>query len=220
MNKNILTPFQSEILKALSQNKFLVKNFYFSGGTALSEFYLHHRYSEDLDFFTKKELSFEAVRACLEEDFKKIGISSLEYREEASVKLFFLRRGKREVVKTDFNYFPFEILDKGLVWKGLRIDSLLDITVNKLHTILTRGVARDFVDFYFIQEEKHYKLDFLLKNLQKKFSWSVDPLYLASRLRKVENLRDFPRMVKKIPKEKIIDYFLSLSGEQGKRIFK
>jgi len=26
-----------------------------SGGTALSEFYLHHRFSEDLDFFSEKE---------------------------------------------------------------------------------------------------------------------------------------------------------------------
>ncbi|MDR1696214.1 MAG: nucleotidyl transferase AbiEii/AbiGii toxin family protein [Endomicrobium sp.] len=28
-------------------------SFYFSGGTALSEYYLRHRYSEDLDFFRK-----------------------------------------------------------------------------------------------------------------------------------------------------------------------
>jgi len=51
MAKTILTPIQQSLLSALSKESTVVDNFYLSGGTALAEFYLYHRYSEDLDFF-------------------------------------------------------------------------------------------------------------------------------------------------------------------------
>ncbi|MEW5692252.1 MAG: nucleotidyl transferase AbiEii/AbiGii toxin family protein [Candidatus Hydrogenedentota bacterium] len=35
--------------------KFFTQKFYLTGGTALSEFYLKHRISEDLDFFCENE---------------------------------------------------------------------------------------------------------------------------------------------------------------------
>ena len=47
----ILTPFQKQALKAIGESP-LVDNFYLTGGTALSAFYLQHRLSEDLDFFS------------------------------------------------------------------------------------------------------------------------------------------------------------------------
>lgn len=211
MAKSIFTPFQKGIFEILSQNEFVCKYFYFSGGTALSEFYLQHRVSEDFDFFTAKKISFEDVRVNLEEAFRKIGIDSLEYREELSAKIFFLKRGKKEVVKTDFNYFPFKPLKTGKIFKGIRIDSLFDIAVNKLHTILTRVNARDFVDFYFIQKKENYKIDFLLKNLQKKFSWNVDPLFLGSRLTRADEVKDFPKMIIDFSKKDFVNYFKDLA---------
>jgi len=56
MGKTILTKTQKEILNYLSKDKDFTSNFYFTGGTALSEFYLQHRLSEDLDFFSEKEI--------------------------------------------------------------------------------------------------------------------------------------------------------------------
>jgi predicted nucleotidyltransferase component of viral defense system len=44
--KKILYPIQDEIFALLQSNKF-----YLTGGTCLSRFYFHHRYSDDLDFF-------------------------------------------------------------------------------------------------------------------------------------------------------------------------
>lgn len=45
---SILTPQQKHALELISQTK-IAKQFYFSGGTALSYHYLNHRLSEDLD---------------------------------------------------------------------------------------------------------------------------------------------------------------------------
>jgi predicted nucleotidyltransferase component of viral defense system len=50
-----LYPFQDEVLKIINR---LETGFYLTGGTAASRGYLHHRYSDDLDFFVNDEADF------------------------------------------------------------------------------------------------------------------------------------------------------------------
>ena len=52
---SILSEFQKETLSLFKKTP-LAKSYYLAGGTALAEYYLHHRKSEDLDFFTQKEV--------------------------------------------------------------------------------------------------------------------------------------------------------------------
>jgi predicted nucleotidyltransferase component of viral defense system len=49
----ILNKTQKAVLDIFSKSD-LSKKFYFTGGTALAFFYLKHRRSDDLDFFTEK----------------------------------------------------------------------------------------------------------------------------------------------------------------------
>src|SRR5216684_1408125 len=63
MENNVLTPLQQRVLVTLFANGLADRGYYLTGGTALSAFYLQHRYSDDLDFFTRK-------RGPLEEDFR------------------------------------------------------------------------------------------------------------------------------------------------------
>lgn len=214
----IFSPFQKQIFETLVQEKFITENFRLTGGTALSEFYLKHRYSEDLDFFTDKEESIEEVKPKLNLVFKKIGIDSLEYREIVSSKIFFLKKGEKETVKVDFNYFPFKRFGKSQYYHRLEIESLLDIAINKLDTILTRKKARDFVDFYFIQKENPFNLNMLVEKLEKRAEWKVDPLFLGSCFLKILNLHDYPKMIKMFSKEQMTEYYLSLAKAQKKNI--
>lgn len=218
--KTILTAFQKDIFEEISLNRIITDNFVFGGGTALSEFYLQHRLSEDLDFFTEKEIPFEEIMINLEKIAKKLGIKSVESREIQSAKIFFLKRGEKEVVKTDFNHFPFYCFEKGKKYKNLKIQSLTDIAISKLDTILTRKQARDFVDFYFIQKERPLKVEFLLKKIKEKSKWQVDPLYLAGCFLKAEDLKDYPKMIKDFSKEEMIAYFLNLAKDQKTKIFR
>lgn len=55
MEQEILTSDQKLVLKAVVQEGNL-SGFYLSGGTALACYYLHHRFSDDLDFFTFEEI--------------------------------------------------------------------------------------------------------------------------------------------------------------------
>ncbi|MBI3956224.1 nucleotidyl transferase AbiEii/AbiGii toxin family protein [Candidatus Gottesmanbacteria bacterium] len=43
-------------MEQAAKNDELTRWYYLTGGTALSEFYLHHRLSEDIDFFTRSEV--------------------------------------------------------------------------------------------------------------------------------------------------------------------
>lgn len=52
---SILSKNQQDVLSILSKESVVIDNFYLTGGTALAEFYLHHRQSEDLDFFSENE---------------------------------------------------------------------------------------------------------------------------------------------------------------------
>jgi len=216
--KSILTPFQKTILDGICEEKFILDNFTLGGGTALSEFYLKHRYSEDFDFFTENEIHLENIKIKLDALFNKLKIHSIEYREIQSSKIFFLKNNQKEVVKTDFNYFPFFSFNQPTTYKGLKIESLLDIAVSKLDTILTRKNARDFIDFYFIQKTKNFRLNFLLAKIKEKYNYTVDPLYLGSCFLKIEYLKDYPKMIKKINQEELITYFSALSKQQRKKI--
>ncbi len=55
MGKTILTPKQFEFLELVKVEPQITKAFYLTGGTALSEFHLKHRLSEDLDFFIEEK---------------------------------------------------------------------------------------------------------------------------------------------------------------------
>lgn len=49
--KTILKPIHRQFLDAVNKEKYITKYYYWTGGTVLSEFYLHHRDSQDIDLF-------------------------------------------------------------------------------------------------------------------------------------------------------------------------
>ena len=61
MGKVGFNKFQQAFFDKFSQNQHLRKLFYLTGGTALSIFYLHHRLSEDLDFFSEEDFHNELI---------------------------------------------------------------------------------------------------------------------------------------------------------------
>jgi len=218
--KSILTNFQKKIFFVISGEKFFRENFYFSGGTALAEFYLKHRYSEDLDFFTLKKISYSQIQKILNLKMAKMGVDNFETRAIGGTKIFFFKREKKEVVKVEFDYFPFKRLQKGKKFKGIEIDSLFDLAVNKLNTILTRRYARDYIDLYFILRQEEYSWQKLLNGIRKKFSWQVDPFNLAVRLGKIEELHDYPRMIKKFSRSQMIKFYQKQAIHFNQKIFK
>jgi len=59
--QKILTKKQTLFLNLFSKNSELVNQFYFTRGTALAKYYIHYRYSEDLDFFSQDEVDTKSI---------------------------------------------------------------------------------------------------------------------------------------------------------------
>ncbi len=59
MGKTLLTALQQKACMAIASDPVVKRQFYLSGGTALAEYYLHHRLSDDLDFFSENEIDIQ-----------------------------------------------------------------------------------------------------------------------------------------------------------------
>ncbi|MEW6408110.1 MAG: nucleotidyl transferase AbiEii/AbiGii toxin family protein [Patescibacteria group bacterium] len=206
MPDNILSENQIRFLEEFGKEKALAKNFYLTGGTPLAAFYLNHRYSEDLDFFSEREVDVLAIDIFLQKYKKELGINKIDYEQSFNRNLFFLHF-QNEILKTEFTFFPFARIESGIKNYGVDTDSLLDIAVNKLFTIYQRTKARDYVDLFFICKEKNYNIDDLIKKSKIKFDWHIDSLQLGSQFIRVAEAGDWPKMIKPLDKKELILFF-------------
>lgn len=219
MAQKILTPNQLKILESLGGETQIRENFYLSGGTALAGFYLYHRLSEDLDFFTEQEFDPQDIFIFFKTKQKNLAIKKVAYEQSFNRNLFFLHLDK-EVIKTEFTYFPFAPLQAGPKEKNIKIDSLLDIAVNKLFTIYQKPRSRDFIDLYFIIKKAKWSIDELIKKAKIKFDWHVDPIQLGSQFLQATILKDYPRMLVKINDKLWQNFFTKEAASLKKDILK
>ena len=205
--KVILSENQVKVLEIISQSKDICQNFYLTGGTALAEFYLHHRFSEDLDFFSENEVDPQTIFVFLKSVKEKTGFGKIDAQQSFNRNLFLLHF-PNEVIKTEFTYFPFPRIEKGLSKGNLSIDSLLDIAVNKVFTIYQKPRARDYLDLYFIIQLKGWDIDSLLKKARIKFDWHIDLLQWGSQLLQAEQVKDYPKMIKEVKPKEWQEFFI------------
>jgi len=221
IGKNILSENQKNILDIISREKVICDIFYLTGGTALAEFYLKHRLSEDLDFFSEKEFEPQSISVFFEEIKNKANIKKVEYQQSFNRNLFFLDMEDGDKVKMEFTYFPFERIEKKEKIGNLYIDSLLDIAVNKVFTIYQKPRSRDFIDLYFIlKKDKSLSLDGLVKKAQIKFGNYLDPIQLGSQYIKTKELKDFPKMLTNIKEDVWQDFFIEEARKLSGKIIK
>jgi predicted nucleotidyltransferase component of viral defense system len=140
----ILTEEQKRLLQHFSRSD-RRQSFYLTGGTALSAFYLFHRVSEDLDFFSSEQAEVQEILTFLR---TLPDIVDMEYERKFDRKIFLLRHANGRMVRVEFTYYPFPRSEEGLLIEGFRIDSFKDILVNKLMALTDRRDPKDYVDLY------------------------------------------------------------------------
>ena len=205
---SILSKNQTSILHFLSEEKLISDSFYLSGGTALAEFYLQHRLSEDLDFFSEREFDPMFISSIFKKIQDKAGIQKVNFEQSFNRNLFFLEL-ENDAIKTEFTYFPFTRIESKKRFENLYIDSLIDIAVNRIFTIFQKPRSRDFIDLYFIlQQEKLWTIDDLVKKAQVKFDNYIDAIQLSSQFVKAEVLKDYPNMIKKVEEKDWQEFFM------------
>jgi len=210
--QKIATKRQKEFLKLVAGSD-LSEQFYFTGGTALSLYYFQHRFSEDLDFFSEKEFEASSITVWLKQNKKKIGYQSVDLQTSFNRNIYMLRFSDRDALKVEFTYFPFKRIKEGLIDLGLKVNSLLDIGVDKLFTISQRPRGRDYYDLFFILKKLNQSIDDLRKLAKVKFDWHVDSLQLGAQLNRVGKLLDDPILTTEIDRKKLIEFYQKEAGK-------
>lgn len=145
-----LDPLQRRFLDAFAAGP-LRDAFYLTGGTALSAFYLHHRESEDLDFFSDDEVPLQDVQGFVR---SVAGFSLESFTRHHSRRLFLLRAGER-ALKVEFTHYAFTgQFPRALVDIGFAIDTVEEILVNKVLAICDRREPKDEVDLWFLLQAR------------------------------------------------------------------
>lgn len=217
MNKSILTERQVLFLDLFSYESTLSGKFYLTGGTALAAFYIPYRLSEDLDFFSEQEVVIDEIVVFLRSVKNKLGYDNFNLNSSFNRNLIFLNFPNYQL-KLEFTYFPFPQIDKPQVKAGLKIDSILDIAVNKLFTIYQNPRSRDFIDLYMICQKFNFKIDELIKQAKIKFDWHVDPLKLGSQFLLAKELKDYPNLIEPIEESAWQDFFQDQAKKLGKQV--
>lgn len=217
MTKKILTDEQIVALQRIGATPSLAQRFYLTGGTALAGLYLHHRYSEDLDFFSVDEVDPVAIRVFWEDAKGVLKIKKIDTQQSYNRNLFFLHT-PNGVLKTEFTYFPFPRIELGKPYEGVAVDSILDIAVNKLFTIYQRTAARDYIDLYCLCKAKKYTVADLLSKAKTKFDWHIDPIQLGTQFSKAQEATDMPKMIARVAPSVWRNFFLREAKNLGVKI--
>lgn len=145
--KDILSALQWEFLSFFFQG---APPFFLTGGTALSAFYLQHRYSQDLELFTLDSDAFDRVPLYMADTATRLAASVASLQTAPQFRRYQLSR-KGESVIVDFvrEVVP-QISEEKNRFEGIMVDTLDDITANKICTLVSRAEIKDYIDIYFL----------------------------------------------------------------------
>lgn len=175
--KNVISYIKSEQKRITNIVTGKFKNYYLTGGTALS-FYFNHRFSEDLDFFTQKYRK-EVPDKIMNYIAEKTGFNfKLEAEQDdpklVPMKVYFLELKKKGILKIDF----VQDFEKNINKITNGIHSIEDIYVRKIGAAIGTGskesiigklmaagrqTAKDLFDIYYLSKQHKPVSDFFLE---------------------------------------------------------
>lgn len=225
MGQTILTPHQFAVLEQAANESSVTDRYYFTGGTALAECYLHHRYSKDLDFFTSDKLDETPLDTFFDRITHAVGISSIEKTKHVQMIFYGVTFVDLSTLRIDFVEMDYPQIEVGIQYKNshLRVDSVFDIALNKFRAISDRATARDFVDLYCILKNQDISLEQVLMRMYDKYA----PFSYEDAMNNIERLvsildvvSDYPEMLVPFDRQKMIDFFLAEAKKLEYKIFK
>ncbi len=199
----ILTSNQADFLLKFAESD-LKDAFRFTGGTALSAFFLRHRLSEDLDFFSNERISIHMCQQFLNRlCFADVFYASKKFDRN----IFILRNKDGSTLKVEFTYYPLHNIEDPWDLDGLQVDSFLDIIVNKLCAIADRVEAKDYLDVYWALKKSVHSLEELIELAEQKCEIKGIHHILKSRLLQIPGGVDSLPLLVHIEPNDVRDFF-------------
>ena len=204
--KDVLSALQWEFLSLFFQG---APPFFLTGGTALSAFYLQHRYSQDLDLFTLDSDAFDRVPLYVADTATRLTASVASLQTAPQFHRYRLsRKGKSVIVDFVREVVP-QISEEKNRFEGILVDTLDDITANKICTVVSRAEIKDYIDLYFLARAG-YPLENYIELAQRKDAGVSQAMlaYLLSEV-KLSKVPDF--MIAAVSLKDLEEYFESLA---------
>jgi len=190
----ILTATHEVILSILAKSD-LKDRFYWTGGTLLSHYYLHHRKSFDLDFFTEKPFEHDELLPFISSVKKALDIDHFEETKVYDRWEYVIPTDP--ITRFEFVYYNHEKkrLRPLLTYRGLLIDNITDMAANKVMAYLDRNQPKDLLDVYTLLSEGKFTLIKLLRLVEQKFGERIPEFLFWSEsgksLKRLEDLRPY-----------------------------
>ncbi len=151
--------------------------FYLTGRTALSRFYYHHRFSEDLDFFSLTEI--KEFRGCVGNILHAAKRAGFVYEMETVSDHFFRLFLKEKGVSLKIDFVNEIVFHWGEFRKESlfpRVDNEINILANKL-TALSRYEVKDIADLWALAKHVSFSWREIIEISGKKSP--TDPLEIS-----------------------------------------
>jgi len=176
-----LTSLKRDFLRSFFSKE---KRFFLTGGSALGLFYLEHRYSYDLDLFTSDTPEWLEVDGVFRLCAREIGADTEMLRDSPTFRRYRLSR-KDETEIIDFVLAIDHQIDiEKVQFASIKVDTLHEIFVNKITTLISRCEIKDLVDLYFLEQEGMVIEDYFDDAKQK--DGGLDPAMISSILNSVQ----------------------------------
>lgn len=209
-NNPILTKHQKVLLEHF-QEWAPSSKFYLTGGTALSAFYLEHRLSDDLDFFTEEEVETEAVLGFLK---SLPNVKDLSLERKFDRRIFIIVGKDSGVLRTEFTKYPYKRIEPSKIVEGIHVDGMIDILINKFMALSDRRDIKDYVDIYFILKERSdISVIETIKKAEGKFGIKGLIYILEGRFLECPEGVELLRMKKECENKEIANFFQKIARE-------
>jgi predicted nucleotidyltransferase component of viral defense system len=152
---------------------FKVENeFYFTGGTCLSRFYLEKRYSDDLDFFTNRSLRYSFAVKNIKNELMKHFYVKVEVDSKD-----FIRLRVDELLQLDFvNDIASRYKGVVVTKDNIIIDNIENILSNKITAVIGRDNPKDIFDIYLIATNYDFSWEDIMESAHEKAGFNDDEL--------------------------------------------
>ena len=192
----VITELMADVARAVLDTPGAGDDLRLGGANALSEFYLGHRLSADLDFFAMAPENLAEVSRQLPSRVRSTGLAS-----------------ELKVVRTGFDFHRFELIpasggvafqiDLGrwlppqmappLLVDGIRVEAYLELALGKLLALIDRAEPRDAVDLWAICNLGELGLPDLIEAVYEKDPGLAEaPYAIAGRLQQVGKALPLP----------------------------
>jgi hypothetical protein len=227
MPASILTSLQRQVLTSFFQNDLGQRGYYLTGGTALAEFYLRHRHSDDLDFFTRRQDR-------LDQDFRHFldlipafGLTiSSDTISGDYLKIFVRTEGgdQEELKLNSHEMYRHKWHSTQFKRESLLIHLRTSQQIKSVRFLVASPLSQRFLRFVFHTKAIPFTLDYLISRAREKealLDTEDGILLFAANLLTVQNfalMRKLePRMIKPVSAEELHDFLVPLATELSQR---